>query len=310
MQSVRCLQFMIALVLGSLLYHNATYFAVDLHKRLQAVRNSHEAQHAPKRNVFILGDSLSRYVVIAACGRSWKNTTRDWAKGMFPYKKGSSGTLLCSNMDFAPGAKIAHLQLYGSADAGPYLHGHKNDKRDPYTDTPLRICKGLEMYRANEGEPTHVVYGVMNWDLHLHANKTRNSTAEYANLLKEWGETFGRRLDDVNRCKPLRSVLIVHTAPHTKWGSDLMQDLNEVMIRVTAERNTFLIDWDRDMWEGFTAKQQRRIFRDIMHPRVKQSAVFAEQLMKFNETDEMKGVSNGENYLRMVYHHSDEDISL
>ena len=284
MQSSTCLQLMIVLILCALIYHNSLYLSayVGSTTGLSTNINTSPLQQARPRNVFILGDSLSRFVVIGACGYQWKNRTRDWAGGLFPYKRGSSGSMVCPDSEAGYGGKIAHLQLYGSADTGPYLHGHKNDKQDPFTDTPVRMCKGLEVYVKKEGEPTHVVYGVMNWDLHLHENKTRNGTDAYAKVLVDWEATLNRRLDDVLRCKPDRSTLVVHTAPHTKWGSDLMVDLNQVIRRVCTSRRVFWIDWDREIWKGLSPEDQRKIFRDIMHPNPEESERFASRLLSFD----------------------------
>ena len=41
--------------------------------------------------------------------------------------------------------KVGFIHTYGMKDAGPYLHGHVNTEDDKFTDTPLRLCKALEV---------------------------------------------------------------------------------------------------------------------------------------------------------------------
>ena len=169
-------------------------------------------------NVLIFGDSVSRYIVDDWC-RAKNGSHSAWTT-VFRYKRGISPSEVCRHAERRDGImkkdNLGFVHMYGSPATGPYLHGHVNNEVDPFTDTPLRICKAVDEYTSAIGTPTHVTWAVMWWDLVAASLKpyTISNETLIQNLTTTWGHQVENRLNDIRRCAP-RSAIIVATTAHS-----------------------------------------------------------------------------------------------
>lgn len=234
-------------------------------------------------NMLIMGDSVSRYIVDDWC-RAKEGSLDDWTT-VFHYKTGASASAVCRHAEKKDGVKrkdaMGFVHMYGSPATGPYLHGHSNNAVDPFTDTPLRICKAVEEYTSAVGRPTHITWAVMWWDL-VAASEPEKKMAHEAmkpysirkegfvrNLTTTWGHDVEARLDDIRRCAP-ESQIIIATTAHTEHGGNLMISYLERLRHIAEEQDLPLADFDKLVWDS-PGGQNKDKFRDHEHPSVKQT---------------------------------------
>ena len=226
------------------------------------------------KNVFIFGDSVTRQAVGDFCRSKSNALGYEWGENVFKDKTGAHASAVCIFHD----TKVAFLHLYGSNETGPYLHGHVNTASDPYTDTPLRVCKSFEVYKNQEGVPTHVVWAVSWWDIMANKNyRTGNKT-----WVSAWGKIVRRRLfGDVHGCFP-DSKIVVATVPHSKYGGQLMIDMNTELRRIAREQSVPLWDFDDIVWSN--GKSEEILFRDRQHPSISMGTRGIESLLNATAT--------------------------
>jgi len=189
--------------------------------------------------VLLLGDSIDRYMVSDGCVAHEvpEASLVDWGKSAFSYKEGSKACGSCFWEDEPATRKVTvgNLHLYGTNPTGPYLHGHTNDATDPYTDTPLRICKGIELFAANAcpDQPIDYVFQAQLWDLHGFKSNAPgvdgSFTEDYlAADVRRYRNNFRSRIADIKRCKKPDDRVFLRTQLHTHWGGDQQTVYNTI----------------------------------------------------------------------------------
>ena len=94
-------------------------------------------------------------------------------------------------------------------------------KNDPFTDTPGRICRALDIFRYTGGIPTHIILAVMTWDLQDHlfeydgGRKTDDGLPPQREFAEQWKKYLVHRIFDVQKCKDARSTLLLQTLPRS-----------------------------------------------------------------------------------------------
>jgi hypothetical protein len=224
--------------------------------------------------IFLLGDSVERYVISDTC-ESINTPFEDWSYPKFQYKKGSSASALCITQN----GSIAHLHLYGSQPTGPYLHGTTNTVDDPWTDSPLRICTGIELFVSKVGTPHIIGYQSMLWDIMVFYE---NNTLDHDDAVRIYTHNILARIEDVKRCKPSSSKIVLRTIPWHPFGGVLVQKFNNVIRMISQEHKIVLVDFDEHLWGWREHNEQNAglILRDIMHPSVQYSILLGKQYLK------------------------------
>ena len=231
-----------------------------------------------KHSVLIMGDSLSRYVVegyasLTGCAM------RDWSSSKFKYKTGVSASLSCTNLE---GGTLGFLHLYGNSAEGPYLHGHKDDDNDPWTSTPRRLCKGLQLWEMAHGSPpTEVVWSVMWWDENF-IRKFQDAQYTLQNMARDFRKNLVLRLEDLDRCRAATTRIVLSTIPRTMVSKNRLHMLNKVVIDLGREMMIDVYDWDTMVWHGKAVDEvsESILFRDDTHPSVNVSEAFGRFLMQ------------------------------
>ena len=184
--------------------------------------------------IFILGDSVDREMVDCSCdgasGRleSWSDT--------FKYQAGVTADRVCIT---SLNSAIGHLNIYGSAPTGPYLHGHVNTEDDPFADTELRVRHGIDQFAAKFGDPSLVLFRADLWDLHVTGEAQGLDRAElFERYLRNMREVFAY----VRRRLP-RTIVGTHTVPTIKWGRTLFQQYQNA-VRLLAREDDELVLFD------------------------------------------------------------------
>ena len=227
-----------------------------------------EPHEVETNNILLIGDSLDRNLVDDLCS-SRGGQKIDWSENTFKYVF-YGATQLCI---FDRGA-LGSLHLFGSAATGPYVNGEVNTTDDPHTDSELRVWEGIRIFGKTVGELTWVVFHVSIWDISL-MDKTA-ITGDHTFITQYKGQLVAR-LEDIDRCKPIKTRVALRTGPHMEWGGNAQVSLNTVIREVAQERKLPLLDYDLVAW-GLGASEAE-IFKDQDHPNQRISATFANSIV-------------------------------
>jgi hypothetical protein len=234
--------------------------------------------------VLLLGDSVDRYVVRDFC-EAQNLTYEDWSGRTFRYRYEdvSSGTSICQS----PNGTLGHLHLFGTNATGPYRNNIFNNRWDPFVDTPLRICKGIEVFTRNVGPPAAIVFQTVLWDAlafskQLWLPDEAKVEAFRAALLD--------RIRDIDRCRGHATELVLRTVPLSIWASGITALLNDVIRNTSAALGLRLLDWDTDIRAWASPKEDEiGIFRDAIHPSAKYCLRFAQKVLALKDCPEPGG---------------------
>lgn len=248
-------------------------------------------KHLP--TILLLGDSVDRMVVDDFCISKHKNecSLHAWAKRKFKYKKGVSASAWASSSN----GILGFLHVYGSGEHGPYPHGHINTFYDPYTDTPLRICKGIQYFTEEVATPTHIVFQVALWDIFLlqegncnhtekHDQKSKTMTTKsvghcaYREDLMTYKTNMLNRINDIKRCAPADTEVILRTTPWEEWAGDALTEFNKVIRSISEEQKLRLFDFDQLAYQNLLGGEIG--FRDSIHPQSKNTAAFGNYMFQ------------------------------
>lgn len=238
--------------------------------------------HLPgTRNLMLLGDSLDRYVVLAACDLL-QTTPVDWTGGAIAYRDAYAG-LLCSSANL----NVSFVHLYGSRQKGPYLHGEVNSKIDPYTDTPLRIAFAIERIANITGaRPDFVVYQTSLWDARSY-NKPAYRGLRNVTQLDVLQAIFTKyHHNTVHNVKLIKSMLstaapvILRTTPEP-LNLDILftPDFNHAIRQIGLDHCLPVLDWAS---MASFATRTHSFFRDKTHPTQEFSSLFARTILDFS----------------------------
>ena len=224
--------------------------------------------------ILLLGDSIDRFIVRDFC-EAQNLTFDDWSGQTFRYRPEdvSSATSLCRS----PNGTVGHLHLFGSNSSGPYRNNVFSTRMDPFVDTPLRICKGIEVFTQTVGPPAALVFQTVLWDGLGLSKQVWLTDAERAESFRAG---LFARVRDINRCRGRATELVLRTVPKSIWASELTALLNAVVRNASAALGLRLLDWDADLraWSGPKETEWDR-FRDAFHPTAKYCARFASELL-------------------------------
>jgi hypothetical protein len=224
--------------------------------------------HSRAVRLLILGDSVSRYMIDNGC-MAIGGTQYNWGEG-FVYKASASPASACETDD----GVVAYLNLYGSKPRGPY-YGHVNTGDDPWTDTELRIARGMELFTAQFGEPMAVILRTDLWDLHMLLDKPPLPPPERAEFLKAMAGTMRVALRQIRALAP-RALLGTHTIPMITWKNfdDTFTQAQNALRLLSIEEDLFLFDF-KLATDPFPPAV---VNRDIHHPTPAYCATFLQIL--------------------------------
>jgi len=279
----------LCVMFGSFAYYSLPAQRVSLESNARILR-VYSQRHV---DVIILGDSLSRNIVVESCEETSGATLSDWTKcptiemcvlaselktffeatttGLLSYRNGMPAGLSCCGLQGGE-VCISQLHLYGMADSGPYYNGFVNTPTDPWTDTPLRICKALEIFHVKK-IPTHIILAIMDWDLMTWDEKATSDAA----FVEVWKDQLSRRIMDVKRCKDNSSELLLQTFPRNPHFADRIQLLNDVIRDVGKSNSLRLIDWQNEACANGTCSNAD--YRDDIHPNRQENLQYTRRLM-------------------------------
>lgn len=233
---------------------------------------AHESQFptSPVVDILLLGDSVDRMIVTDGCSQ-WQSNLSEWGSGLFKYKYGAAYT--CSST----WGRLSALNLFGAKQSGPYFLGFSNNEEDQYVDTPLRIRKGINQYRAEFGKfPDFIVYQSLLWDMQESRGDGPPLTdVRMSSLMQQFLQDTLTNVDLITTQRPTCSVFL-RTAPLI-GGYQIAPEYNNILRRVARLRKLGLFDWDM-MLRGL---RSNAIFRDQQHPIVPLTSSFHRTLVQF-----------------------------
>ena len=246
------------------------------------------------RRILLIGDSLDRLIVADYC------TYRDgrfskWGDASIKYG-GQDGTkmpsALCEesvkaihdNNTFYNNS-IAFFHIFNSAARGPYLW---IDHRDPYSHSEPRINKAVELYKAQVGEPTEVIFQSELWDARPHIvyeQLNRTSNNHWEEVLSEFRSNVIARVNQIKKLFAASVTVGLRTCPWTPYGGDLLKEFNEIVRNITISEKLLLYDYHKDVWGpvsyNYSAENLAAMFRDSHHPVERFSLYAAEKLLGY-----------------------------
>ena len=253
------------------------------------------ANYCKSAHIFIIGDSIDRYIVedfclnrgdAQNCGGSACSYWASNAGIPLTYKiKGYPTHVRCDMGDDS----ITTLHNYGTNDEGPYF-SLSSAHNDTYAATPLRIAHALELYFDRIGVPDMVIYHGTQWDIQglyeqggMLKSKWKwdyedSSTSAWQTAIVGYESSLNKRLNDVfegvtknlNRLQQQNGVVNIglRTAVWNSGGGPLLHAFNMVTRKVAKERNVSLFDLDNDVWGAvnWNFTLERKVLRDFIHP--------------------------------------------
>lgn len=229
------------------------------------------------RAILMFGDSVDRYIIQAAC-QLLNTTAYDWAKSIIKYKSGISPSGVCASGTL----NISFVHLYGSKPRGPYLHGHQNDKADPYTDTPLRIRKTLLHYKKIfNANPEMIIYQTNLWDGY---GKLVDDTLD--RITSATTMIYAYKMDTLQNIRTIQSMvpkdtpILLRTTPEpSKPAIPLTSEFNNAIRTIGVTNCLPVLDWAS--MTSYLGKVEN-IFRDTFHPNHNHSQLFAKALIELS----------------------------
>ena len=207
-----------------------------------------------KAKTLMFGDSINRFVVDDTCA-TLNGVMSTWANDQFVYKAGSSANAVC----ISDRGVIAFLHVYGSSLRGPYLHGHSNSVDDPYTDTELRIVRGLHFFLAEFGIPTLVTYRAELWDAHV---TYKEPFHKHDDIISRFVNDTITIFQTLQMALPSSVLLGTHTIPITTWGGVLHLKYSSALRYIAKFLDILIIDWQHLVSDS----GKTRFLRDKHHP--------------------------------------------
>ena len=248
----------------------------------------------------MIGDSLDRLIVHDYCTYRGGHFSK-WGDASIKYG-GQDGTkmpsALCEesvqtihdNNTFYNNS-IAFFHIFNSASRGPYLW---IDHRDPYSHTEIRINKAVELYKAQVGEPTEVIFQSELWDARTHIvneQLNRTSNPHWDQVLAEFRFNVITRVNQIKGLFAPSVTVGLRTCPWTPYGGDLLREYNNIVRNITATEKLLLYDYHKDVWGAvgynFSAENVANMFRDSHHPVERFSLYAAEKLLGYRYTSNL-----------------------
>ena len=278
---------------------NRIHYYIDEQRKLKRkelktstfqLRNNSAKYIYQKKNVFILGDSVSRYIF-----KGYANMTHcvelDWADGILQpradkydttnkLKSALSSGCYASGISTNDDGIIYHnttlgfLHLFGNTKNGPYLYGYHGSPRQPFISSPQRICKGLQLYKNRMGPPSSIIYMATAWwdeqfilyndagknelcygpeDLFkpMLKNMLNMTTFDMPNVtIYKYKRNLIARIRDVQHCKPVSANIYLATILKNEPCYRRINVVNAVIKEVADELNISLIDLNSFIWNG------------------------------------------------------------
>lgn len=232
--------------------------------------------------VLLLGDSVDRWMVRDWCyhqrSRSVIGKNYEWSAGSIRYMnvRGEMPAQVCTtdNTSISLDSSIAFAHLYGSNASGPYFHGFKNSAEDPYIDTPGRMQKILELYKANVGPPDRIMFSTNQWDVqgwYDNEHILQENETKWFEAVDLFTTSLRDRLDEIIRAVGPDVDVGLRTAVWEAKGGALLRRFNDIQRRLAADRGLTLFDLDADVWSSVghdpSAANEAFLFRDWIHPK-------------------------------------------
>jgi hypothetical protein len=238
-------------------------------------------------SIFIIGDSIDRYIVKDWCGfiqRKGPHWQREFVDRGF-HIMGILPSFICGSN--ATGDSLAFLHHFGSASHGPYFHGYRNGPDRPYLDSMPRIQRAMELYFAEFGAPDRIFYHSAQWDskyligihgesrLEVIGSELRN------NVTAAFRENVIKRLDQITELSRNLSTKLVDIALRTaifdpfvnkslvsiRTGT-LVHAMNRIIYEIAVQRNLTYYDLDNEIWSiaNWNYSRAKEVLRDQIHP--------------------------------------------
>lgn len=151
---------------------------------------------------------------------------------------------------------------------------------DPYTDTKLRIPKGLALYSEKFGLPTAVFYRCELWDLHLHRDMDPD---KYHVAIDAFLVNYEDMLVKLQDLLPPTVLLGIHTVPTIGFNRMLFVKYSSAMRLVASRLGLLNVDWNRLMTDSNL--EQLVYLRDDHHPTQHYTAEFGKLLLRISLQD-------------------------
>ena len=259
-----------------------------------------QKERSPKHqtHVLLLGDSVDRHIVEDWCLLSSKGPRRIipyesvFDDGSLHYQQSHVAMNLCSNKN---GDSLAFVHHFGSHPFGPYISiGKVNNRSDPLISTKPRLERAIQLYMKKVGRPSRIFYNSELWDavaIYSHAmtvgndNITIPTNPLYQENLRTFEMRLHERIDGIletvalydasmgsnTTTLPLPPVEVaLRTTCWVVKHADRVRDYNDIVRRVSLQRNLTLYDFDRDCWgtmKDHPPNSGYFILRDFIHPR-------------------------------------------
>jgi len=219
----------------------------------QDTANLHQdTAQTKKRNIFLIGDSISRHVIVAAMKTANCVSTHSegWGADLF-YMYPKTEQLACT---LPSGETIGAIHTYGSSGQGPYrvnpCETLSADKAS-HCFTSERICKSLDLYTKRVGPPTDIVLALMLWDvIEPVPSSYLIKSKDDEEAIDRWRNQILERIDDIRQCLPKHSSSVrihLQTTPSIPVPHlyPITYQLNNQLRQITMEQDSLcLIDYD------------------------------------------------------------------
>jgi hypothetical protein len=197
-----------------------------------------------------------------------------WADGVFMYKSGTQAALVCIAPTASGKVTIAQLHVYGSAPKGLYLHNHSNTPDDPFTDTPLRVRRGMEHFVAQFGHaPDVMVRSTVVWDAALQKTLEPRRWLGVSGVAAFASDVRGV-MTGLRALLPPTTLLAVRTAPSIYADLPDVGPRNAALRRLGWQETYAVLDWAQQL-DGRVDH-----LRDTMHPKAEFTAVFGREIAR------------------------------
>jgi hypothetical protein len=240
--------------------------------------------------VLLLGDSVDRYITEDYCQSEGLNATA-WGERYLKYSRNRK-----SVVKFAPRNQpaiyckdrhnntLASVHIFGVAATGPYHSGFKSDDNDPYVDTLPRIKKSIEIFISQFGYPTRIILHTAMWDSKYVYQRDANyywTGKGRHNYSSDFAVNLKQRIDDIFATVGNISRIGLRTAVWDEGPT--IRNFNRIIREVAIEKNTFLFDYDAEVWStvGFNAQLIGYLLRDAVHPHPNHTAAAGYKIMNY-----------------------------
>jgi hypothetical protein len=266
--------------------------------------------HTNGLSTLLLGDSVDRFMM-----EDWCNTNgfsivpfgdftpvqlKDIIKYGHQYKIMLKGRwnhpFIC--FDDVTNDSIASVHIFGSADQGPYLYNISNNPLTDKVNTPIRLELSLKWYIEQFGYPDRVFWHSGQWDKQRYYEYHNCAgimpwSATWNNSLQQFYTQTNHRIDQILQVIGSRSSFGLRTAVWQKDKCEMgfLDEVNDILRRISVERKLVLYDYDKDVWSVTNYDRSQNniqfLYRDWMHPTRFVSYNAAEKLIGRRHTNFM-----------------------